>query len=86
MFGSGRAPDAPVKVIDFSLAVFFQQPAEPCGTPEFMAPELITNPDEVAKTGRSEHAGMHTVASAPMNCLVVCLSAQQLSCYMCCAD
>ena len=48
-----RAPDAPVKVIDFSLAVFFRQPAEPCGTPEFMAPELITNPDEIAKTGAS---------------------------------
>ena len=40
-----------MKVIDFSLAIFFRQPAEPCGTPEFMAPELITNPDEIAKTG-----------------------------------
>ncbi|KAK9786901.1 hypothetical protein WJX73_004202 [Symbiochloris irregularis] len=46
-----RAQDAQIKLIDFSLAVFFHQPAEPCGTPEFMAPELIANPDEVAKTG-----------------------------------
>ena len=53
-------------MIDFSLAVFFHQPAEPCGTPEFMAPELITNPDEVAKTGEPvpwpNLADLHTLA------------------------
>lgn len=58
---TSRAPDAPIKLIDFSLAVFFRQPAEPCGTPEFMAPELIASPDEVAKSGWGGEVDMWAV-------------------------
>ena len=71
-----RAHDAPIKLIDFSLAVFFRQPAEPCGTPEFMAPELIANPDEVAKTG-TRHL-CHCMLVSTNACGTIALTATKL--------
>lgn len=46
-----RAPDSPIKVIDFSLAAFFMQPMSPGGTPEFVAPELLIAPQHYAANG-----------------------------------
>ncbi len=46
-----RAPDSPIKLIDFSLASFFNTATEPGGTPEFVAPELLTNPEHYAEKG-----------------------------------
>lgn len=42
------APDSPIKLIDFSLACFFNTPTEPGGTPEFVAPELLADPEKYA--------------------------------------
>ena len=58
-----------MKVIDFSLAVFFKQPAEPCGTPEFMAPELITAPDDIAKTGELLQDTVLASDYGPVSCV-----------------
>lgn len=48
---TSSAADAPVKLIDFSLAAFFHQPTEPGGTPDFVAPELLMNPEACAARG-----------------------------------
>jgi len=50
-----------VKLIDFSLACFFFEPTEPGGTPEFMAPELVADPDGMAATGWGPEIDMWAV-------------------------
>ena len=56
-----RSPTSPVKLIDFSLACFFFEPSEPGGTPEFMAPELVGDPDGMAATGWGPEIDMWAV-------------------------
>jgi hypothetical protein len=46
-----RDEGSPVKLIDFSLATFFHTPADPGGTPDFVAPELLNNSEQMAKVG-----------------------------------
>lgn len=40
-----------IKLIDFSLSSFFHSPTEPGGTPEFVAPELLSRPEQYAAAG-----------------------------------
>ena len=56
-----RSSTSPVKLIDFSLACFFFEPTEPGGTPEFMAPELVADPDGMAATGWGPEIDMWAV-------------------------
>ncbi|KAK9807765.1 hypothetical protein WJX72_008555 [[Myrmecia] bisecta] len=56
-----KASDSPIKLIDFSLSAFFHEPTEPGGTPEFMAPELVADPDGMAKTGWGPEVDMWAV-------------------------
>ncbi|KAF5831424.1 hypothetical protein DUNSADRAFT_13159 [Dunaliella salina] len=46
-----KSPDSPIKLIDFSLASFFNTSTEPGGTPEFVAPELLIKPEQYAEYG-----------------------------------
>eukprot|EP00200_Dunaliella_tertiolecta_P018264 CAMPEP_0202412734 /NCGR_PEP_ID=MMETSP1128-20130828/26766_1 /ASSEMBLY_ACC=CAM_ASM_000463 /TAXON_ID=3047 /ORGANISM="Dunaliella tertiolecta, Strain CCMP1320" /LENGTH=529 /DNA_ID=CAMNT_0049018703 /DNA_START=121 /DNA_END=1707 /DNA_ORIENTATION=- len=46
-----KSPDSPIKLIDFSLASFFNTSTEPGGTPEFVAPELLLKPEHYAENG-----------------------------------
>ncbi len=50
-----------MKLIDFSLACFFFEPTEPGGTPEFMGPELVADPDGMAATGWGPEIDMWAV-------------------------
>ncbi len=43
-----KSIDSPIVLIDFSLASFFHTPTEPGGTPEFVAPELLADPERWA--------------------------------------
>ncbi|DBA82871.1 TPA: hypothetical protein ACH3X1_006664 [Trebouxia sp. C0004] len=56
-----KSSTSPVKLIDFSLACFFFEPTEPGGTPEFMAPELVADPDGMAATGWGPEIDMWAV-------------------------
>ena len=56
-----RSSTSPIKLIDFSLACFFFEPTEPGGTPEFMAPELVADPDGMAATGWGPEIDMWAV-------------------------
>ncbi|KAA6417616.1 MAG: myosin light chain kinase [Trebouxia sp. A1-2] len=56
-----KSSTSPVKLIDFSLACFFSEPTEPGGTPEFMAPELVADPDGMAATGWGPEIDMWAV-------------------------
>ncbi|GFH11740.1 protein kinase domain-containing protein [Haematococcus lacustris] len=47
----GRSPESPIKLIDFSLTSFFHTATEPGGTPEFVAPELLLQPEQYAEDG-----------------------------------
>eukprot|EP00798_Chlamydomonas_sp_ICE-L_P001347 gene1347-32709_t len=46
-----KAMDSPLKVLDFGLASFCGMPTEPGGTPEFVAPEILIDPDKFAEDG-----------------------------------
>lgn len=48
---SSPAEDADLKLIDFGMSSFFHESAEPAGTPEFMAPEVITQCELMYKNG-----------------------------------
>ncbi|GAX76384.1 hypothetical protein CEUSTIGMA_g3830.t1 [Chlamydomonas eustigma] len=48
---ASKSSDWPVKLIDFSLASFFEAPMDPGGTPEFVAPELLADPEQYAEHG-----------------------------------
>ncbi len=41
--------DSCIKLIDFSLASFFYSPTDPGGTPDFVAPEMLNQPEYYAK-------------------------------------
>ena len=58
---SSRSSTSPIKLIDFSLACFFFEPTEPGGTPEFMAPELVSDPDGMAASGWGPEVDMWAV-------------------------
>jgi serine/threonine protein kinase len=44
-------PHSPMRLIDFSMASFFGTPMDPGGTPEFVAPELLNEPELYAQYG-----------------------------------
>lgn len=67
-----RAPDSPVKIIDFSMATFFYEASEPGGTPEFMAPELVADPEGMA--GAGESMGSPLIVSFAITVTKICLS------------
>ncbi|KAG2440177.1 hypothetical protein HXX76_004290 [Chlamydomonas incerta] len=46
-----RREDSLIKLIDFSLAAFIYTPTDPGGTPDFVAPELLNEPDVMSKNG-----------------------------------
>eukprot|EP00191_Tetraselmis_sp_GSL018_P003688 CAMPEP_0177621100 /NCGR_PEP_ID=MMETSP0419_2-20121207/27371_1 /TAXON_ID=582737 /ORGANISM="Tetraselmis sp., Strain GSL018" /LENGTH=604 /DNA_ID=CAMNT_0019120927 /DNA_START=486 /DNA_END=2300 /DNA_ORIENTATION=- len=58
---TSREKDSPIKLIDFSLATFFHAPTEPGGTPEFVAPEIVRDPDGIAKSGVGGEVDMWAV-------------------------
>lgn len=56
-----RHPESPIKLIDFSLATFFHVPTEPGGTPEFVAPEIVRDPNGVSNNGVGGEVDMWAV-------------------------
>ncbi|EFJ48737.1 hypothetical protein VOLCADRAFT_31617, partial [Volvox carteri f. nagariensis] len=58
---ASRRDDSCVKLIDFSLASFFYSPTDPGGTPDFVAPELLTRPEHYAKNGCGPEVDMWAV-------------------------
>ena len=56
-----RSSTSPIKLTDFSLACFFFEPTEPGGTPEFMVPELVSDPDGMAASGWGPEVDMWAV-------------------------
>lgn len=65
-----------LKVIDFSLSSFFNVPTDPGGTPDFVAPELLNNPEKFAAEGIGPEVDMwalgvvtHYLLSGQVKCI-----------------